>query len=147
MAKPEPTPPADCPLHISEPGRRRTQCDVLPCLYLRTHQWDKRESIHYEANSSSFLPNCSSHHPCLAAVAWAQQGIAKGVALGSCWLRVCPKPAGTATLPMVARPPWLCGTLGSAALQGEQLHLKPGHQAAGKIPEPALCLSPQCSSS
>lgn len=65
--------------------------DVLLCLYLRTHQWDKRESIYYKANSSSFLPSCSPHHPSVAAVAWAQQGGAKGVALGCCWPQGLPK--------------------------------------------------------
>lgn len=50
---------------------------------------------------------------------------AEGVTLGCCWaqglLKACwPSHLGCA------------GTLSSAALQGEQLHLKPGHQPAGK---------------
>lgn len=40
--------------------------------------------------------------------------------------------------------PGCAGTLSSA---GEQTHLKPGHQPAGKVPEPALCSSQQHSSS
>lgn len=121
--------------------------DVLLCLYLRTHQWDKRESIYYEANSSSFLPNCSPHHPCGCrglGPAERCRGGGSGLLLGS-----GPAQSLLAQAPCPRWPSCLgcAGTLSSAALQGEQLHLKPSHQPTEEVPEPALCLSPQCCSS
>lgn len=82
--------------------------DALLRLYLRTHHWDKRESIYYEANSNSFLPSCSPHQPSVAAMAWPSRAVLTRWLWAVAGLRVCPKPAGPGPLPTVVLPPRLC---------------------------------------
>lgn len=99
----------------------------------------KQISLFYLSAPLTTLCGCCGLEP-----AEQCQGGSSGLLLGS----------GSAQS-LLAQPPcprWpsclgCAGTLSSAALQGEQLHLKPGHQPTEKVPEPALCSSPQCSSS